>query len=198
MCVILGLLWLLFARNADQYLIREEVLKRADAIVCLSGSSAYRERTGQAAILYRNGAAPIVLLTNDGEQGGWDPEEERNPYYFERARRELIRQGVPEYAIEVLEPVVAGTADEARMVVKASRERGFNSILLVTSPHHSRRALMTFGKVSEKGGRDLKIGLIAAYPYPDTELRPTWWLSPSGWRDVAGEYIKLVYYRAAL
>ena len=23
----------------------------------------------------------------------------------------------------------------------------------------------------------------------------TWWLYPSGWRQVAGEYVKLAYYR---
>jgi len=149
-------------------------------------------------MLYRNGTAPLVLLTNDGEQGGWDADEQRNPYFFERAKRELILQGVPENAIEILEPVVTGTADEAQLVVEWSRERGLNSILLVTSAHHSRRALLAFEKANQKGGGQLKIGMITAGFGSYMIMLPVWWVSTSGWRDVAVEHIKLVYYRATL
>ena len=53
----------------------------ADAIVVLSGSSTYVERAAWAAQLYREGRAPVIVLTNDGLISGWDHREDRNPYY---------------------------------------------------------------------------------------------------------------------
>ena len=53
----------------------------------------YVERTRLAAESFVRGRAPVVLLTNDGQRGGWSKEEERNPLFVERAesvrRREL-------------------------------------------------------------------------------------------------------------
>jgi uncharacterized SAM-binding protein YcdF (DUF218 family) len=63
-------------------------------------------------------------------------------------------------------------------------------VLIITSAFHSRRALRTFR--TSFAGTGIIVGLD-----PSSGLRTSaalWWLSPSGWRDVAGEYIKLVYY----
>ena len=61
----------------------------ADAIVVLSGSSTYIERADWAARQYRAGRAPVVILTDDKLISGWNKAEERNPYFYELAAREL-------------------------------------------------------------------------------------------------------------
>src|SRR5947208_5329148 len=79
---------------AARVLIVKADVQSPDAIVILSGSAAYVERAAWAAQLYREGRAPMVLLTNDGLISGWDNREERNPYYYELSTRRLVQQGV--------------------------------------------------------------------------------------------------------
>src|SRR5688572_30927688 len=69
--VLLILVWVIAAAFAPRLLVVSEPLASADAIVVLSGSSAYVERTHKAAQLYREGRAPLVLLTDDHTRGGW-------------------------------------------------------------------------------------------------------------------------------
>src|SRR5437762_2686897 len=57
---------------AARLLIVKSELAAPDAIVVLSGSSTYIERSNWAARLYREGRAPVIILTNDGLIGGWD------------------------------------------------------------------------------------------------------------------------------
>ena len=75
---VLFLIWLLAAAFAAKFLIVERPLDRADAIVVLSGSSVYVERTAEAASLFQKGVAPKILLTNDDSQGGWNESEKRS------------------------------------------------------------------------------------------------------------------------
>src|SRR5262247_1306470 len=85
--------WVVVAWLASRFVVVSAPLPSADAIVVLSGSSTYVERTHKAAQLYREGRAPLVLLTNDFTRGGWDSKQQRNPFFFERAMDELIKAG---------------------------------------------------------------------------------------------------------
>ncbi|HEX7956492.1 MAG TPA: YdcF family protein [Pyrinomonadaceae bacterium] len=182
--------WAFAARAAAEALVVSEELARADALVVLAGSDAYVERAERAAELYRAGRAPRVYVTDDGQRGGWSQELQRNPSFAERAVWELERGGVPRASIEVLPPPVQSTHDEARLVRDCARRRGLRSLLLVTSGYHTRRALWTFRK--EFGGDGVAVGVAAARQRPGPG---GWWLSPRGWRVVAGEYVKMLYYR---
>jgi uncharacterized SAM-binding protein YcdF (DUF218 family) len=190
--LILLVAWFFVAPFLAESLIVEKPLERADAIFILSGSSTYLERTQKAAEIFKAGTAPKIFLTDDGSQGGWDRQERRNPFFAERARWELIKQGVPEDAIETLPGVVEGTQDEAILAEKTLRERNLKSILLVTSPYHTRRTLSTFETLLHKNG--VEIG-IASPPTGVQSPSPNyWWLSANGWKFVAGEYLKIAYY----
>ena len=169
-------------------------LEKADAILILGGSSTYLERTRKAAELYKQGVAPKIFLTNDGGQGGWNVKEQRNPFFFERARWELIANGVPETAIEVLPEIVEGTQDEAVLFEKTVRESELKSILIVTSAYHTRRAISVFQEVFKKNSSDAKIGITSPPTGIQTPLPFYWWFSFKGWNFVAGEYLKSVYY----
>lgn len=188
----LFLLWFFLAPFLAKSLIVEKPMTRADAILILSGSSTYLERTRKAAEIFKTGIAPKIFLTDDGSQGGWDRTQQRNPFFVERAKWELMKEGVPEEAIEVLPGVVEGTQDEAILAEKTLRERNLKSILLVTSPYHTRRTLSTFETLLHKNA--VETGIASPPPGGQSPSPNYWWLSVRGWRFVAGEYLKIAYY----
>ncbi len=177
---------------AAQLLIVSSPLQRADAVVVLSGAAVYRERTRYAAQVFRDGRAKRVVLTNDNEQGGWSEAEQRNPFSYELERWELERSGVPKGNIEVLMEPVTGTYEEAVLLRHYAESQGIRSMLAVTSAYHSRRTLWTFRKVF--GGSNVSIGLEAVGTGIQTPSPLTWWFHVKGWRMVALEYVKMVYY----
>lgn len=188
------IIWFFLAPFLAERLIIEKSLKKADAILVLSGSAAFRERTRKAAELYQNGVTEKIFLTDDGGRGGWSRAEKRNPPFVELARNELINEGVPAESVEILGDKVAGTIDEAQILQKTISERKLNSILLVTSAYHSRRVLWTFEKVLADNNTHAEIGIETASPGGQTPMPVIWWLTPSGWNAVAGEYVKIFIY----
>lgn len=184
--------WSVAAWAAARALVVQAELTQADAIVVLSGSSAYIERARHAARLWHEGRAPLVVLTNDTGLSGWSSAEQRNPLFVERAAAELRRAGVPPERIAILGPPVASTHEEAVALREQAAARGLRSMLVVTSAYHSRRAWRTWERVF--AGSGVRLGLDPVAPGEQTPGALTWWLSPGGWRMVAGEYPKLVYY----
>jgi len=185
--------WQLIATLAARALVVKAELPHADALVVLSGSANYIERSRGAAELLHAGRANKIILTNDGQRGGWSNQEQRNPLFVERSIEELKRAGVNEVNIEVLPEVVNSTHDEALLVKEYAVSRHLKNVMIVTSPYHGRRALWTFRKEFEATG--LMVGLTFPEQTPQTPSPWFWWLTPRGWRLVAAEYVKLVYYR---
>ena len=189
--VLLLVVWVILAWFAGRALIVNAEIGSADALVVLSGSSSYLERTQKAAELYRQGRAPLILLTNDYTRGGWSSALQTNPFFVDRAFEELTKQGVPAERIRIVPGVAESTQSEAVLVKVYAAAQGLRSVLIITSGYHSRRALRTFRTSFE--GTGVVIGLEPSSH--GSRFDAFWWLRPSGWRDVAGEYIKLIYYR---
>ncbi|HET8783591.1 MAG TPA: YdcF family protein, partial [Pyrinomonadaceae bacterium] len=145
--VVVIVAWMLVASLAPRALVLSAPLASADAIVVLSGASAYVERTRKAAELYREGRAPLVLLTDDNTRGGWSSAKQTNPFFVERAKEELINAGVPADRIRVVPGVAFSTRGEAILLKEYAEEERFRSVLIVTSSYHSRRALRTMEQV---------------------------------------------------
>jgi uncharacterized SAM-binding protein YcdF (DUF218 family) len=184
--------WPLAAWAAARWLVVGCDLERADAVVVLSGSSTYRERARRAAEIYAEGRAPLVLLTNDGQKSGWSVEAQRNPFFFERESEELSRRGVPTERIRVIEGEVASTYEEARRVREFAEANGLRSVIVVTAPYQTRRALWTLRRVSGEGG--LRVAVDAPAPGDESPREAVWWWHALGWKLVPGEYVKLAYY----
>lgn len=191
--IVLGL-WILLSPLAANYLVIEKPLENADAILVLAGSSAYQERTEKAARLFQQGIAPRVLLTDDGERGGWSVSERRNMPFVELARQNLIFHGVPAEKIEILSSQVSGTIDEAKALKEKARVENLQKVLLVTSAYHTRRALRTFEKHFVESGVETELGIVAAPIGGKTAPPSFWWTSVRGWNLVAGEYVKSAVY----
>src|SRR5947208_9621642 len=124
---------------AARLLIVKADVQSPDAIVVLSGSSTYVERAVWAAKLYREGRAPLIVLTNDGLISGWDRREERNPYFHELASRRLQQQGVPADRIQLADGHALGTYEESVLIRDHAASHSLKKLLIVTSGYHSRR-----------------------------------------------------------
>jgi len=186
-------MWVLVAWGAARFLIVSTPLHHADAIVVLSGSAVYQERTQRAAEYYRQGLANRILLTNDNLRGEWSSAEQRNPFFYERARNNLLILGVPADRVEVVPQPVTNTYDEAEALREYAVTHGLRSLLIVTSAYHSRRALWTLNRVF--AGTGIEISLQSIETGEQTPPPLTWWLHVRGWRMLVGEYVKNVYYR---
>ena len=194
--LVVGLLCLavcqLMAWAAAELLIVKSDLAAADAIVVFSGSSTYVERADWAARLFREGRAPLIILTDDKLISGWDGAEERNPYFYELAAKELQKRGVPAERIKVVSEAALGTYYESLNVCEYATKHKLKKLLIVTSDYHSRRALWSMRRACAR--TRIETGVSAPCPGWQTPSPWTWWLRRWGWRVVAGEYGKIVYY----
>jgi uncharacterized SAM-binding protein YcdF (DUF218 family) len=186
------LIWPLVAWAGALYLITEAPLDKADAIVVLSGSANYRERTREAAKLFFEGRSQRILITNDNAQGPWSSADQRNLFYYERSLEALRNAGVPSQNVEVLMKPVTGTFDEAGVIRDYAQQHSWQSILIVTSAYHSRRALWVFSKVFRDTG--VRTGLMTAERKEESPPPLMWWLTLRGWKLVPTEYVKMIYY----
>ena len=187
LCVV----WALTTLAARALIVREP-LPEADVLLVMAGAPVYAERLLHAAELFRSGRYARILLTNDGQRGRWSRALQRNPPSVERAATALEGAGVPRERIEVLPGIVHGTIDEARAAERYTETHMVRTLVVVTSPYHSRRAVWTLRRVL--GTRGVAVG---SEPVPATATTPgvaTWWRSSAGWRMVPSEFVKLPYY----
>jgi uncharacterized SAM-binding protein YcdF (DUF218 family) len=194
--VLCAVVWPMLAWLGAKLLIVKSDLafaEGADAIVVFSGSSTYIERADWAARLYREGRAPVVVLTDDKLRSGWNAAEERNPYFYELAAKELQNRGVPAERIRVVSEAALGTYAESVNVCQFATSQKLKKLLIVTSAYHSRRALWSMRHAC--AGTGIKTGVNSPPPGWETPMPSRWWLRRWGWRVVAGEYVKLFYYR---
>lgn len=184
--------WFLSWLGAKALILRKEI-SNPDAIVVLAGSSTYRERARFAAQLFNERRGTTVVLTNDGLMGGYSATEDRNPFFVERMAAELRRLGVPSSQIRIIPVLVANTGEEALVVKDYAEKNSLRSILLVTTPYQSRRALFTFARVFQ--GSQIEIGIDAPPPGEQSPRPAFWWTRILGWKLVPGEYLKIMYYK---
>ncbi len=193
--VVALIFWIVIAFLMAKWLIVERPMEKADVIVVLGGSATYLERTEKAASLYREGVAHKIFLTNDGQKAGWSNKLQRNPMFFELATESLLANGVKEEDIEVLPSEVRRTSEEVGLIVRTMQKRNLRSVLVVTSAYHTRRVTMIFDSkkiMSDSKTEGFEIGVVSAPTGQQTPLAVTWWLSPFGWKMIAGEYLKIL------
>ena len=174
------------------YLVVTQKLERADCIVCLSGRPV--ERAMETADLYREKMAPRVIVTREEPPDGLEMLEARGVHYPESRDVvcALLRDlGVPVSACVTSDREAEGTIGEASVVRALALKHGYRSLILVTSPTHTRRALLTFHKVF----RDDRISIMMAASRYSRFTADGWWHTRKYVREVIFEYLKLVYYR---
>jgi uncharacterized SAM-binding protein YcdF (DUF218 family) len=158
----------------------------ADDIVLLTGDA--DTRAFVAASLYKAGWAPRVLLSTVA--AGYSQERRSILAEHEINRQVLLKCGVPERDVTVLNGRAKSTFDEARALADYLDGSPWRRIIVVTNDFHTRRARWIFQRVL--GGRAGQIVVVSA---ASDEFQPgAWWQSEIGFATVGGEYLKLAFY----
>jgi uncharacterized SAM-binding protein YcdF (DUF218 family) len=111
-------------------LVAADPLAPADAAVALAGDLG--ERAQAAAALVRQGYAPRLIISD--MQAGPDGQ------LFSPAHRELARAaGVPEDRLYPADRVARSTYTELGAIRDLARRQGWRTLIVVTSPQHTRR-----------------------------------------------------------
>ena len=190
---ILVVAWPLLAWIAAKGLIvSAEGIEKADAILVLSNTAFLEERSRRAAELLHAGRAPRIILTNENVLSRWSEPQQRNLFTYEWEKEELRRAGIGNDKVDVITEPVTSTYSEAVRALDYAQKHQLKSLLVVTSAYHSRRALWTFRQVFSDSGIAVAVEPVATGQ--QTPQPVSWWFKPSGWKTVATEYPKLIYY----
>ena len=174
-----------------RYLVIQHPPEISDLIVCMGGGNI--ERGLSTADAYNEGLAPAIYISKEKLPDGYEMLEEKGIEYPEEGdllERLLIDLGVPGSVIIRNNLEVDNSWDEARLIREEAEKRGFKSIIIITSPTHSRRSWLTFRKVFK--GTDVR---VLSLPSKYSGFSPEGWWKDRGYlRDVLIEYEKLIYY----
>lgn len=152
------------------WLVVEDPLAKADGIYVLGGTS--YERPLEALDLYKAGWAPTIVLVQQVADWG---EVWLNDHGIKVTRELdiqidlLERMGVPRDAIASVKPM-GSTAEEADALLAFMRERGWSSVIVVTSKQHTRRAGLSMRRVIG----DEKTVIVRASRYDRSDV-DRWW-----------------------
>ncbi len=132
--------------NAREVFIQElhtQSLGNADIIFLAAGDGV--SRVPYVAELFQAGRAPLIVIVSA------DRRYEYGSTPAGELAKKLIELGVPEHAL-VIEESALNTKEESTSAVRLMKKKGWNSVLLVTSPHHQYRLFLTFLKTMQDEG----------------------------------------------
>ena len=162
----------------------------ADAIVVLSGSTS--DRVLEAARLWHAGIAPRVVLGREQLPPGGAALRARGvrlPESHELAQQALVALGVPADAIRVLWKRARSTRTEANILGRWACATGVRSLVVVTSPSHTRRARLL---LRDALGPRIALAVRPARDRAFSTRR--WWRNRRAAKDVLSEWQKLAHY----
>jgi uncharacterized SAM-binding protein YcdF (DUF218 family) len=172
-------------RGAGRWLVREDPLSPAEAIVVLSGSMPYRAEG--AADLYRGGYAPQVWLTRPESPAG-NLAAKGIPFIGEEeySRELLIRSGVPASAVHILPDEIVDTEQEVEEITKEMSDERKARVIIVTSPQHTRRVRALWRRLAGPNQRAIVWGAPQ-----DPFDRDRWWRNTRDAYSVVREFLGL-------
>ncbi|MFH1387342.1 MAG: YdcF family protein [bacterium] len=180
--VLLGLFILtpFMLQWAGNRLIVADKLGKADVIIVLGGDG-NGERVDMGVKLFKQGMAPKLLMS--GGPLAW------KLTFADWMKKQAVELGVKSSEI-LTENKSRSTIEDAEFCLPIVKQHGFRSVILVTSPTHSRRARNTFRKMFGKEG--IKVLVQPAYP---AEFDPNkWWTRHEDLQPVVWEYVSMVLY----
>jgi uncharacterized SAM-binding protein YcdF (DUF218 family) len=187
-----GWLWLLPAMGS--FVVSEGTPRKADAVVVLNTGLEYYPRLIQAARLYREGYARLVVIDGNRKTDVLRRLESmgyrRAAPWDEDSRRILALLGVPrEDVLSISAEDAFDTISEVRAVGPVLAQKGIKRLLLVTSRFHTRRADYVWSHLFPD---QFEIATIAASEDPYDPK--SWWKDGRQTRWVLAEYGGWLFY----
>jgi len=161
-----------------RFLIVNETSQRSDLIIIPSGTdNGARIRYGVT--LYKKGFAPKILLSGSS-------------YLWSETKIDLMKVytnllGVPERDI-LVDHDSGSTVENAIFAEDIAKKSGCRSVLVVTSPTHSRRTKMVFQKYFPK---EIRVSINCDLSTFEVN---GWWKLPETAREVSYEYFVFLWY----
>jgi uncharacterized SAM-binding protein YcdF (DUF218 family) len=164
---------------AKKWMVSDDI-RPADAVVVLGG--ALEVRPAAAAALYKQGIAPLILVTRSDADRGREAL---------RMRERLLGSGVPATAILDFRIRLHSTYGEARGVVELAKSAGIKRVIVPVEIFQTRRVQWIFRRELSRFGT--RVAVTAIIP-PDYNVH-NWWQTKSGRMNFRDELIKFAYYR---
>lgn len=190
--MLLAILALALPRILEAYagwLIVDEDLESADAVVALSGAAG--ERLMGSIRLCKQGLGENLVIVGPDTPLLKVYTGEDSLSQGEAKRRIAIRRGLPPDRV-ILALGATSTYEEALTTRAAAQDRGWTRVIIVTDPFHTRRARATFRNVLEDAGITVQV-----YHLPLDESQASaqqWWRRENDLMAVTTETIKTTFY----
>ena len=154
----------------------------ADAIVVLGGETRGFYRTRHGLDLFHRGIAPIVVFS-----GGTMMDAGLACSSAQLSLEAAEQLGLPR-GTAVIAPEARSTYDEAYNLRKLAQDREWHSLVVVTSPFHTRRTRNTFRKLLPK------VTVLVSAALDPGQDPDRWWGTEHGLIATVNETLKLGYY----
>ena len=176
--------------HAGTYLVHRDPVTKGDAILILMGSIA--DRVLEASDLYQQDLADQILIVEEN-MGSVNLLKSRGANLIsntEQCRNVAIDLGVAVSDITIIPGEANSTIKEARLVCEYLLNHvDVDTLLIVTSPAHTRRAGMIFNNAFKNHG--LKVTVITCPSRYGSYSGKTWYLNREEIQEAVYEYIKL-------
>lgn len=176
--------------HAGSWLVRKDKIEKADAIVILMGHTA--DRVLEANDVFVEGFSGKIIIINNFQIGAEALRQHGViiPNKATLAVEALKQLGIEKERIFLLQGHATSTADEARIVKNYIEQNRLDTIILVTSNYHTRRASSIFEQEFDKFDNDVTvISCPSKYTGYDGS---SWWKSREEKKIVFYEYLKLL------
>jgi len=150
--------------------------QKVDAIIAISGGDT-TARTDEAIVFYKNGWADILIFSGAAQ-------DKSGPSNAAVMKKNAISAGVPESAIKIDE-YSETTKQNAENSKAIFTKNNINSVILVTSGYHQRRASLEFNR------RASNVKILNHPVKSDKDWSMLWWMTPTGWFLAVSEIIKI-------
>ena len=191
--VVVSIPILFFYENAGHWLVVNDKLSKSDAIVVLMGSPG--DRILEANDIYNDSFSKKLFFVEDNDPGRLELRSRgiNLPNDANESQLIAIQLGIPDSSIIIIPGNANSTFDEATALLNYLNDNiNIDTIIIVSSASHTRRASFIFNNVLSNCDREISI-IIRPSKY--SEFNPENWFFDRGSRKkVVMEYIKLIQY----
>lgn len=177
--------------EAGNFLVKKDKLFRADAIVLLMGS--IPDRVLQTELIYKQGLGRRIILVEENMEGFHDLRKRGSPIVSntDQCYNALVYLGINEEFINVLPGSARSTIQEALIIKDFIKSNpSVDTLILVSSPSHTRRASMIFSKILKH--YEVPVVIYTSPGEKSTFNAARWWKSREDIQYVLSEYVKIL------